>query len=401
MQHSPTAAHQVPAYVLGGYESGMAVVGSLGRAGVPVVAVLTSPREITRHSRYVGGSVTVPDPADHTTDYVEALLGLADSHGPGVVVPTTDESLEAVAAHHATLSARHTVACPPDAVAQTFLDKRITSEIADRVGVEAPITAAPASYDELAALAPRLRFPCLVKPAESYRYNRAFGVKMKRVHTPDELRTAWGEAHELGIGTMVQELIPGPETGGVNYNVYVVDGEPLVEMTSRKLRLNPRDFGYPSAVVSGHVPEVVEPGRAIVAAMGIEGFANVEFKQDERDGRYRLMEVNGRPNMSGRLAVRCGVDFPLMTYRHLVHGERPVAAPWREGVYWVNEFKDTRILVDRWRDGRLPWLRGVRPYFAPRVHGTFDARDPRPFLARLRDRVTIEDAPATAGSAAR
>jgi D-aspartate ligase len=398
--HSSTGRERTPAYVLGGYEAGMAVVGSLGRAGVPVVAVLTSPREITRHSRYVTADVTVPDPADHTAEYVEALLRLADTHGSGVVVPTTDESLEAVAAHHATLSARHTVACPTDAVAQTFLDKRITCENADRVGVVAPITAAPSSSEELDDLVGRLRFPCLVKPAESYRYNRAFGVKMKRVHSPDELRTAWGEAHGLGIGTMVQELIPGPETGGVNYNVYVVDGEPVVEMTSRKLRLNPRDFGYPSAVVSGHVPEVVEPGRAIVAAMGVEGFANVEFKQDERDGRYRLMEVNGRPNMSGRLAVRCGVDFPLMTYRHLVHGERPTPTTWREGVYWVNEFKDTRILLDRWRDGRLPWLRGLRPYLAPRVHGTFDSRDPRPFVARLRDRVTIEHAPATVGSTA-
>ena len=274
--------------------------------------------------------------------------------------------------------------------------QQAASEVAERAGVEAPRTVSPSSYDELEALAERLRFPCLVKPAESFRYNRAFGVKMKRVHTPDELRTAWGEAHELGIGTMVQELIPGPETGGVNYNVYVVDGVPRAEMTSCKLRLSPRDFGYPSAVVSRHVPEVIAPGRAIVAAMGIEGFANVEFKQDERDGRYQLMEVNGRPNMSGRLAVRCGVDFPLLTYRHLVHGEVPVAPSWREGVHWVNEFKDTRILLDRWRDGRLPWFGGLRPYVSTGVFATFDPRDPRPFLARVRDRVGTEKTPVPA-----
>ncbi|MEJ2862278.1 carboxylate--amine ligase [Actinomycetospora flava] len=352
--------------------------------------MLSSPRELTRHSRYVAASVTVPDPADDPTGYVGALLRLADTHGPGVLVPTTDEALEAVSAHHHTLAARHTVACPTEAVAQTFLDKRITSEVADRAGVEAPRTVSPDSYGELESLLERLRLPCLVKPAESYRYNRAFGVKMKRVHTPDELRTAWGEAHELGIGTMIQELIPGPETGGVNYNVYVVDGEPRVEMTSRKLRLSPRDFGYPCAVVSRVVPEVIEPGRAIVAAMGLEGFANVEFKQDERDGRYKLMEVNGRPNMSGRLAVRCGVDFPLLTYRHLVHGEAPVAPSWPEGVHWVNEFKDSRSLLDHWRDGRTPWLRGLRPYLSSGVFATFDARDPRPFLARVRDRVGTE-----------
>src|SRR5690349_9765875 len=168
------AVSTVPAFVLGGYEAGLAVVGSLGRAGVPVVTVLSSRREITRHSRHATGSVAVPDPADDPTGYVAALLRLADTHGSGVIIPTTDESLETVAADHAVLSARHTVACPTEGVAQTFLDKRITSEVADRAGVEAPRTVSPSSSDELEALAERLRFPCLVKPAESFRYNRAF-----------------------------------------------------------------------------------------------------------------------------------------------------------------------------------------------------------------------------------
>lgn len=49
--------------------------------------------------------------------------------------------------------------------------------------------------------------------------------------------------------------------------------------------------------MSAAVPEIVEPGRRIVRGMGIEGFANVEFKRDERDGRYKLMEVSGRANL--------------------------------------------------------------------------------------------------------
>ena len=314
-------------------------------------------------------------------------------------MPTTDESLEAVAAHHDVLSARHTVACATDGVAQGFLDKRITSEIADRAGVEAPRTASPTSPEELEALVGRLRFPCLVKPAESYRYNRAFGVKMKRVHTPDELRVAWGEAHALAVGTMVQELIPGPETGGVNYNVYVVDGEPRVEMTSRKLRLSPSDFGYPCAVVSGRVPEVVEPGRAIVAAMGIEGFANVEFKQDERNGRYYLMEVNGRPNMSGAWPSG-GRRLPAAGLPPPRRRRAPAQTPWREGVHWVNEFKDPRILATRWREGRLAPLDGLRPYVSSRVLATFDASDPRPFLARLGSGITPDKTPAAPDRAA-
>lgn len=381
-----------PAYVLGGYEAGLAVVRSLGRAGLPVISVRSSERETAGYSRCAATTVVAPDPADRTAEYADALLRLADRHGPGVVFPTTDESLEAVAAHHDALSARHLLACPPESVAQGFLDKRYTAEIAERVDVDGPRTAVPASAEELEALLLDLQFPCLAKPRESYRYNRAFGTKMKRAENADELRAAWGEAHELGIGMLIQELIPGPETGGINYNVYMIDGEPRVEFTSRKQRLSPANFGYPCAVVSDEVPEVIEPGRRIVRGLGIEGFANVEFKQDERDGRFKLMEVNGRPNMSGELAVRCGVDFPLMTYRHLVHGAVPGPRAWSTGVHWTNDLTDVRVAARRLRSGGLPVRDGLAPYASSHVFATFSLRDPEPFFARMGKRFSTRGA---------
>ncbi|PVZ07978.1 ATP-grasp domain-containing protein [Actinomycetospora cinnamomea] len=374
----------VPAYVLGGHEAGLAVVRSLGRAGIPVVVVTTTPTEHARRSTAVSRTVTAPDPSAHARDYVDVLVRLAATDGPGVVFPTTDEALEAVALYRDDLARHHLVACSADDVARTFLDKSLTSQVAAAAGVDAPGTASPTSEAELDECIRRIGFPCLVKPRESYRYHRAFGVKMKRADDADQLRAAWREADALGLGMLIQELVPGPETAGVNYNVYMVDGEPLVEFTSRKLRLAPADFGYPCAVVTASVPEVVEPGRAIVRGMGIEGFANVEFKQDQRDGRYRLMEVNGRPNMSGQLAVHCGVDFPLLTYRHLVDGELPRPVTYPEGVYWIDEARDPAAVAARWRQGGTTARTGAAPYRGSHVFATFSAADPVPFLSRMR-----------------
>lgn len=372
-----------PAHVLGGYEAGLAVVRSLGRAGIPVTLVVSSGKEQARYSRHAGTVVTAPEPAEERAAYAELLAGLP----PGVLIPTTDEGIEAVATHRTELATRHLVACPPVEIARVFLDKLLTSDVAARAGVEAPRTAVPATSDELEQLAPELAYPCLVKPRESYRYNRAFGIKMHRVEDAAQLREAWKRAHDLGIGTLVQELIPGPETGGVNYNVHMVGGEPVAEFTSRKIRLAPRDFGYPSAIVSAAVPEVVGPGRRIVRAMGIEGFANVEFKRDVRDGRYKLMEVNGRPNMSGELAVRCGLDFPLMTYRHLVTGVAPEPGRWTAGVHWINDATDPKALVSRWRGREVSLRAGITPYRAPHVFATLAWHDPGPFVRSTVDKV--------------
>lgn len=168
----------------------------------------------------------------------------------------------------------------------------------------------------------------------------------------------------------MQEFIPGPETGGVNYNAYVIDGEPVLELTTRKIRLWPRDIGFASVVVSASVPAVLESGRRLLRGMRLSGFANVEFKRDVRDGRDKLMEVNGRPNMSGSLAVRCGADFPLLTYRHLALGLTPrrVAARLHEqGVYWINESVDPRRGAARVRAGRSSVREQLEPYLRPHV----------------------------------
>ena len=82
-------------------------------------------------------------------------------------------------------------------------------------------------------------------------------------------------------------------------------------------------FGSPRVAISERIPDVVEPGRRILAAMEFRGFACIEFKLDRRDGVYKLMDVNGRHNLSGMLAVRSGLNFPLRQYRHLAEGIVP------------------------------------------------------------------------------
>jgi D-aspartate ligase len=373
------------AYVLGGYEAGLAVVRALGEAGVPVVCVWNSELERARASRHVTLDVRAPDPWLEPERYVQLLLDLEGRVGPGLVVPTTDEAVIAVARAKDTLETRHLVAAPPWSVAEQFVDKHRTYALAERLGVAAPRTARPSSADEVAQIAADFPYPCVVKPRLSHEYRDAFGVKMTKVSGPEELMATWQRAEQAGIGVLVQDYIPGPESGGVNYNGYLVDEEPVAELTARKVRLQPRDVGYPSVVVSRLVPEVLAPSRRILRGMGMSGFANVEFKRDARDGSYVLMEVNGRPNMSGMLDLRCGTNFPLMTYRHLVLGELPhegVDREFEQGVYWINEWADVPTTAARVRT-RRSFRSYLEPYLRPHTFAGLSVNDPFPSLTRL------------------
>ncbi|MCZ7545989.1 MAG: hypothetical protein M5R40_21805 [Anaerolineae bacterium] len=228
-----------------------------------------------------------------------------------------------------------------------------------------------------------------MKPCQSHLFYDQFKRKMVRVENLDEMLVAYRQAADAGLDVMLQEIIPGDDTHGVNYNAYVWEGQPLVEFTAEKVRNAPPWLGSPRVAISKAIPEVIEPGRAILNAMGFYGYSCSEFKRDARDGVYKLMEVNGRHNLSSLLAVRCGVNFPWLQYQHLVHGETPSARAADTGVYWIDFTRDVGYSAMYWRKERYTLRQYLRPYLRPHVFAIWDRKDPRPFLRRCSHLVRV------------
>ena len=377
---------RLPAVVLGGHASALAVTRALGRAGVPVVSVFHSEQEYASTSKYVTRRVLTPDPVDDADGFLRALRSLGDDHPGSLLVPAYDEALLAVAEHREPLSELFEVACMDFEHTNRCLDKKQTYAIAERAGVPFPRTLSPSSRAELEAWTDEVSFPCLVKPRLSHLYSRAGEGKMTKVEDREALLRAWTAADEAGLGVVVQEFIPGPDHNGANYNVYIADGEVWAETTAHKLRSKRPEIESPRMVLSKDIPEVTELGRRITRAVGVEGFANVEFKLHSGTGVFHLIEINARHNMSAGLAVRCGVNFPLIEYEHRMHGVRPAPATAETGVYWISlewDLREARRLAKK-REVPRNYL---RPYVGPHMHDVLDWRDPAPFSKWAKDLV--------------
>jgi predicted ATP-grasp superfamily ATP-dependent carboligase len=181
---------------------------------------------------------------------------------------------------------------------------------------------------------------------------------------------------------MLQELIPGDDAQGVNYNSYFWNSEPLVEFTAAKVRNAPPELGSPRVAVSKYIPEVLGPGRMILQAMGFYGYSCIEFKKDTRDGVYKLMEVNGRHNRSGLLAVHCGINFPWIQYQHLVYGELPKTSGYQTGVYWMDIYRDIGFSLKFFRKEGYTLSQYFQPYRHAHVDAILDKLDLKPFIWR-------------------
>ncbi len=376
-----------PALVLSTHTMGLGVIRALGMMGVPVIAYYYSNKDMGYVSKYITKRIRVPHPEHGEEVFVATLVAQASQFEGGLLIPASDETLTTVSRNKTVLKNYYTVACTDWEVTKRFITKQHTYALADAHGIPAPRTVVPRSREEAAAYAEQATFPCLVKPSESHLYYEVFNTKMVRVKSVDELLAAYQEAADRDFEVMIQELIPGDDACGVNYNAYFWDGQPLVEFTAQQLRNAPPEFGSPRVVVSKHIPEVLEPGRKILRAMGFSGYACTEFKRDPRDGVYKLMEVNGRHNRSLMLSVRCGLNFPWLQYRHLMQGIPPVASDYPEGVYWIALLEDLFHSFKYRKLERYPLSDYVRPYLQSHVFSVFDLHDPRPSLRRISELV--------------
>jgi D-aspartate ligase len=297
-----------------GWVNGLAAIRSLGRAGVPVVAVDHRESALGFRSRYAVPVIS-PDPQDEDA-FVEFLAGLAgELEGPIPVFPTHDEPLNAIARGAGRLGERFRFPFPPWEVLQRIQSKRSQLEAAERAGIAVP------RWSTESSAADELGYPVLVKPSSTEGFKRRFGRQAFRCETRAEAEQAFAEAAEYE--PLVQELIPGGDEELYTLGSYLDrDGEPLGLFCGRKLRQTPPGVGTCRVGEAVWVDEVVDQGLRFLRELGHVGLSQVEFKRDSRDGSYRLMEVNPRLWQWHGLAAACGVDLPRMAYEDLV-GERP------------------------------------------------------------------------------
>jgi len=364
---SPSHPNPKPAFVISTHAGGLGVIRALGALQIPVIALPYDDAEFGHVSRYVEKCVRVPHPEKFEGQFIDFLSERVSRLGPGILLPTSDAALAAVSRHKRLLDRFFVVACPEWEITERFLDKKNTYALAEAVGVPVPKTVPLGSLGDAKDYGKSFRYPCLVKPRCSHQYDDLFRKKMAYVENYDQMLAEYEKAANAGVEVMLQEWIPGPDSSGANYNSYFWDGEPLVEFTAAKVRNAPPQFGSPRVVVSQRIPELLEPGRRILRAMGFYGYSCTEFKRDPCDGVYKLMEVNGRHNLSSLLAVSCGVNFPWLQYQHLLHGELPSPQDYRTGVYWVDLIRDVGNSMRFFASEKYSLGEYLRPYLRAHV----------------------------------
>ncbi len=360
----------------------LAVIRSLGRNGISVIAVTTK-RGVAHLSRYCSEVVVIL-----REKFEQTVLDLVRIHQAHVIC-LGELEIQALNRHRTELAEHATLLFPSEEQFSLALNKDRTLALADAIGVPIPRTIKLVEDPDLSKCR-TLRYPVVIKPL----HQDVVNFKVERANSPEELADKIKRHHDHRDFFLVQEYIAG---FGVGVEILMHSGRVLLAFQHRRIREDPPSGGVSVCCESEALsPDLFTHSSNLLRAMDWEGVAMVEYRLDPLSGKVALMEVNGRFWGSLPLAVHCGVEFPYALVRsHSQECPLPVAeypaSNYRCGVRCRLLIADTKWLVTVLRERSVAPTRAVLAYlrdFAPGVRYYIWAwDDQKPAYAALARRI--------------
>ena len=370
--------------VLGNGVTALGVLRTLRRAGIPAFIYDANPG-IESQSRWYRPALLreVPNRADRLAD-VLSCVELEEA----VLIPCSDDWARQISDLLPELAERFMASIAPTAAIETLVDKALLAQRLDALGVPHPDTLRIHDTDVLDSVPSDRLSQFFLKPRESQRFFSRFGVKAVRFSTPEEGRRRVAEFQEAGFELLLQEYVPGPASSHYFIDGFVDrEGALTGALARRRLRMHPRDFGNSSLMVTVPLVEV-DPALAALGSifrdLEFRGIFSAEFKRDDRDGAFKLIEVNCRAWWYVEYAARSGVDVCAMAYRDALGKAVSPSFDYRVGVRLVYPYYDFFACREDPSVGGHPSIPpGFRAWLGAQ-NPLFNWSDPRPAVPALR-----------------
>lgn len=377
-----------PAIVFDGDDNALSIVRSLAGQGVEV-HLLISERSHVCHSRYPR-LIRLPTGRPFREAATEFLTGSASDHLAGaVLLAANDDALEVVTEYRDTLAKKFLLDLSDPTAQLKMLNKLETYDVAREAGVVTPRFWRVNGAEDLERVKDELVYPLLVKPKRSHVFFRKFNTKFIMADSFPEVLEAYRTAEDAGMGVLLVESIPGPDTRLSSYYTYIdEDGKPLFDFTKRVIRRCPPGMGLACYAVTVPVDGVREPSLRLFRQAGLRGIANAEFKYDDRDGQLKLIECNARFTAANCLVASAGFDLGVFVYNRIAGlPQRPLNG-FQSGLRLWDPLRDFRSFLILRKRGELTLAGWLSSLMHRQTFPAFSWRDPMPALVRTVRRLT-------------
>jgi predicted ATP-grasp superfamily ATP-dependent carboligase len=282
----------------------------LGRKGVDVYVLGEWSRhglDPSFHSLYCTERINGPRATDD--EYIDFLAQILKSRNIDVLIPSGYYPTERITENRRRLDALTHIEIAKVESFRLAANKRRTYDLAEALGIPFPKTIYPQNLDEVKAISGNVKYPVVIKLIIDEHGRPVYARKSRElIDKYKELRMK--NPFSEDYLPMIQECIMADSTH--SFSALYQNGACKRVFMWNEIRSYPASGGISTYSESAHDPRVKEYGVRLLDELGWHGVANIEFKLDKGDGKFKLMEINPKIWASIEVAIKAGVDFPYL-----------------------------------------------------------------------------------------
>lgn len=364
------------AIVIEGHVQGLSNTRSLGELGIPVYVVDTV-HCLAQHSKYCKKYFKCPP--FNTSEFIDFLLSLGKKERleGWLLIGSNDHIVENLSLNQDRLQPYYKMLVPNKSKLYDIINKKTLLMVAKNCGTSIPDTCYPENLNE----AKRFRYPLLVKGNLGLSFYKATHKKAIQVDDYPSLQRVINQLHNTFFfnDVMIQELIPSSSNNRVvSFTCFAENGNIKTFWMGQKLREHPVRYGTATFAQSVYIDDILNEAAPLVKALDYTGVCEVEFMLDNRDGKYKLIEINPRTWLWVGLAKACGVDYAKMVYRFVNNIPQSYPTNYLVGVKWINRLTDAFYAVKLLFDDKIT----LKEYFSSlkgnKTYAIWSRQDPVP-----------------------
>lgn len=356
----------------------LAALRALATSGAEVSVASDVPSSPPLRSRYCHSQVRCPDPLADWMEFVSWIKEQVLTGRYDVVLPLSDYPTMALVEQRDELKGKMAVPVPSGQSCGIAHDKLKLIRLAADLGIDVPKTWCPESRDEVQQISRQVSFPCVLKLRKG-----AGGIGLSFPQSTAGLLDVYdrldiqSDSVFASDRPLIQEYIPGHIHDAC---LLFRRGEARAALSQKRLVMYPRTGGVGIYNETTDEPELIEKAKVLLRCLNWHGPAMVEFKRDDRDGKYRLMEINSRYWGTLDLAIQAGINFPWLACRMALDGDIDPVFTYKVGL----KYRWTWSYGWRYAMQSERRLRALWEFYKPAIHtcSEFWTGDPMPHLLK-------------------
>ncbi len=377
--------------VLGLFETGLGVIRSLGREGIKVYG-FDYKKDIACYSKYVKADFC-PHPLKKESEFVQFLLDFGKKHTEKIVLfITSDEFLISVSRNRKQLEKYYLINLSEEWLISSISNKYEQYALAKKAGIKLPRTLELKREGEIESVSREVTYPVFIKALDVNLWRKKVSPNVKgfEVTSGEEFVSKAKQIISKDVDCVVQEIIKGPDTNHYKFSAYFNrEGKMLHGFTLQKIRQYPVRFGVGAIVESVENEELFKLGETLFENLNYKGVGSAEFKIDNKDGEFKLIEINARYWQQNYLPTACGMNFPLTNYLDLTNQAPEPYFRFKPSVKWVNIYMDFSSFLEYRRLKEISFRKWIMSLRGKKIFSDWSWRDPIPGFYEIKFGLTI------------